>query len=150
MIHLLGKIGLAISTFFSLCPFPTIYTAFTKDSKVVQSLSLPGTISSLACCMLIGTFCAMNNFVECYLGCGLGTVSCMATLFTICHFNRDYFTMSTTVSILLVFAYCILNVFPPDVTEMIILVINTMACVAGPFDTADKLLNTKDPNYLHF
>jgi hypothetical protein len=39
MTNIFGTLGLFIGIFFSISPFPTIFTAFTKDSKAIQSIS---------------------------------------------------------------------------------------------------------------
>lgn len=39
--------------------------------------------------------------------------------------------------------------FPLWITDLLILVINTVSAVAGPFETTDNLLATKDPTFMH-
>lgn len=144
-----GTLGLAIGIFFSISPFPTLYTAFTKDSKVIQSISTQGTVSGIACCMMIGCFCAIHGFLECYLSCGLGVISCTCCLVSICYFNKNYGLLVKTYGILLVICYCIVFVFSTEVTDMLILVINTVSSVAGAFETTDSLLKSRDPCFMH-
>lgn len=110
---------------------------------------MPGTLMGLACCILIGSFCTVHGFFECQLGCGIGIVSCLACLFTMSYFRNEWTTPLATIAALSVLSYCIFNVFSPEVTDMLVLVINTLSCVLYPFDTADKLLTTKDTGFLH-
>lgn len=99
--------------------------------------------------MMIGCFCAIHGFLECYLSCGLGVISCTCCLVSICYFNKNYGLLAKTYGILLVICYCIVFVFSTEVTDILILVINTVSSVAGAFETTDSLLKTRDPSFMH-
>ena len=83
MKQLLPKVGLLISLVFSFVPFPTLYHALFVDKKAIQAFSLPGCIMGLACCMIIGSFCTLQGFIDCQIGCGLGIISGLSQLLTI-------------------------------------------------------------------
>ncbi len=58
-------------------------------------------------------------------------------------------TPAAAISILSAICYGIFFKFSPELTDSIVLIINTLSCVLFPFDIADKLLRTKDPGYMH-
>jgi hypothetical protein len=99
--------------------------------------------------MLIGVFCASHGFVECYLSCFLGVISTTCSLAAIGYFKKDYGVLIKAYAILSVTCFCMIYVFPPAVTDLLILVINTFSAVAGAFETTDSLLATKDPSFMH-
>jgi len=144
MSQIFGKLGLTIGIFFSISPFPTLFTAFTKDSNAIKSIPESGIIWGLACCMLIGSFCSIHGFVECIISCIFGIISTTCCFASICYFKNNFMPLLKTYSILLGLSYCIVNVFPEKLTDFVILVINTFSCVAGPFETSENLLKTKD------
>ena len=46
--------------------------------------------------------------------------------------------------------YSIQHIFSDEITSALTLVINTLACVISPLDTLDKVLRTKDLNYVSY
>ena len=103
----------------------------------------------LACCMIIGSFCSLQGFLDCQIGCGLGIISGLSQLLTISYIQRDSVTPLLSIFFLLFLSYGIMFHFSPYTTDSMVFVINTLSCVMFPFDVADKLLRTKDPSYMH-
>ena len=47
-------------------------------------------------------------------------------------------------------AYGVYKVFSDSFTNMLTMIINTLACVISPLDTLEKVLESKDLNYVNF
>ena len=149
MEDLLPKAGLLLTIFFCISPLPTLFTAMTSDKNAIKSMSLPGVLMGMSCAVAVGSFCSMKGMTDCLTSCYINMASCMLALLVICYLNRDLFTLAISVSLYCSLSLAILTVFSASVTDLIILVLNTLACVTFPLDTLNKVLKSKDAGLIN-
>ena len=80
----------------------------------------------------------------------MGFASGGLTLLVMYSLKRDYRTLITIAAIEIFLGYAVYRIFSDQVTNMLTMMINTLACVVMPLDTIEKVLRTKDLNYVNF
>lgn len=87
---------------------------------------------------------------DCVTSCYLGFASGGLTLVTIYALRNDFRTFLTILMSQLSLIFGVRYVFPETFNSGLTFIINTLACVIGPLDTLDKVLKTRDMNYVHY
>jgi hypothetical protein len=115
-----------------------------------MSLSLPATIMGMTCTSVIYSFCSLKGLEDCVTSTYMGFASGGLTLLVMYSLKRDYRTLITIAAVEIFLGYAVYRIFSDQVTNMLTMVINTLACVVMPLDTIEKVLRTKDLNYVNF
>ena len=150
-LELLPKLGLIIGFFFSILPLPLLYRAVAKgDQREIMSLSLPATIMAMTCTSVIYSFCSLKGLQDCVTSTYMGFASGGITLIVMYTLKRDFRTLITIAAVEIFLGYAVYRIFSDEITNVLTMVINTLACVVMPLDTIEKVLRTKDLNYVNF
>jgi hypothetical protein len=150
-LEILPKIGLIIGFFFSVLPLPLLYRAAkNKDQREIMSLSLPATIMGMTCTSVIYSFCSLKGLEDCVTSTYMGFASGGLTLLVMYYLKRDYRTLMIIAAVEIFLGYAVYRIFSDQVTNILTMVINTLACVVMPLDTIEKVLKTKDLNYVNY
>ena len=151
LLDLLAKIGLLIGLFFSVLPIPILVRAVTrKNQNELKQLSLPGTIMGFTCTSIIFSFCSLKGLEDCVTSTYMGFVSGGLTLLTIYALKNDLRTLAVIMAIEISLMYGVSQVFSDELTNTLTLIINTLACVVMPLDTLEKVLRTKNLEYVNY
>ncbi len=102
------------------------------------------------CTSIIFSFCSLKGLEDCVTSTYMGFASGGLTLLTIYGLKNDFRTLAVLLAIEISLMYSVTNIFSDEITNTLTLVINTLACVVMPLDTLEKVLRTKNLEYVNF
>ena len=115
-----------------------------------MQLSVPGTIMGFTCTSIIFSFCSIKGLDDCVTSTYMGFASGGLTLLIMFWLKGDLRSLAVIMAIEISLMYSVSNIFSDEVTNMLTLVINTLACVIMPLDTLEKVLRTKNLGYVNY
>ena len=113
-------------------------------------MSIPGTVMGLTCSTVVGVFCNMNGLSDCVVSCWMFIVSCGLSLLVYFALFKQMTAFVFIAILQLVLAYAVQNILSETVTDVLMVAMNTLACVLMPLDQVDKVLATRDLSYVSY
>ena len=104
----------------------------------------------MTCTSVIYSFCSLKGLEDCVTSTYMGFASGGLTLLVMYALKRDFRSLLIIATVQVFLGYAVYRVFSDDITNVLTLVINTLACVVMPLDTIEKVLRTKDLNFVNF
>jgi len=98
---------------------------------------------------VIGSFCYQNDMQGCLNSTAINFLSGFSCLFVMIYIDGDYLSFVGWLGFWVSLSYGILVMFPENMTNMLVFILNTACCVIFPLDTTNKVLRNKDVKYIN-
>ena len=92
----------------------------------------------------------MNGMADSVMSCWMYIGSCALTLITYMSLNKQFLTFTGITVLQVALYHAVTNIFSPGITDLIMIVLNLLACVLMALDQLDKVLDTKDASFVSY
>lgn len=113
-------------------------------------MSIPGTVMGLTCSTVALVFCQMNGLGDCVTSCLMFIGSCSLSLLVYSFLYSQMTTLALIILLQFILGYAVQNVLSAQVTNIMMICMNTLASILMPLDQLDKLLATRDLSYVSY
>lgn len=104
----------------------------------------------LTCSTVVGVFCHMSGLSDCVVSCWMFIASCSLSLLVYTALNKQIGTFIGIMILQVALAYAVKNVLNDAITNALMIVLNTLACILMQLDQLDKVLETRDVSYVSY
>ena len=84
------------------------------------------------------------------MSCWMYIGSCALTLIVYMGLNQQFVTFTGIIVLQVILYHAVTNVFSAGITDLIMIVLNLLACVLMALDQLDKVLATKDASFVSY
>jgi len=92
----------------------------------------------------------MHGMTDSVMSCWMYISSSALTLITYMGLNKQFLTFAGIIVLQAALYHAVTNVFSAGITDLILIVLNLLACVLMALDQLDKVLATRDASFVSY